>query len=156
MTRRLMAGAGLVGGGLLLHLLEPVSTLECRRRAPGPADCRIERSFYGAVPYERTRIPAAGALATDDERLGRADPEAVSCTALAVLDGAGDTFAFACMRDAAGIERARRYFAPGSPDHELRLRHSERLVLAVSGAFVAAGVVLALTGWYTSRLRRGQ
>ena len=140
--RWLMVGAGLVGAGLLLHLLEPVSVLQCRRDAPGPAACRISRSFYGVVPYERTEIAGAAALAADDERLGRADPQAVSCTALAVLDGQGDSTAFACLRDAEEVDRARRFFAPRSTDRELRIRHAERLVLATSGAFTIAGVLV--------------
>ena len=142
--KKLVGGAALVGCGLLLHLIEPVSTLECRRDAPGPAACSIARSFYGAIPWERAGI-AAAAVAADDERLGRADPEAVTCTALTLLDAQGDSEPFACLRDAAAVARARAYFAPGSADRELRLRHSEGLVLAVSGAFTIAGALLLTT-----------
>ncbi len=142
--KRLVAGAALVGCGLLLHLIEPVSALDCRRDAPGPAACTISRSFYGAIPWERTGI-AAAAVAADDERLGRADPEAVTCTGVTLLDTQGDSAPFACLRDAAAVARARAYFAVGSADRELRLRHSEGLVLAVSGAFTIAGALLLAT-----------
>ena len=144
--RWLAAGAALVVCGLLLHLIEPVATLECRRAVPGPAQCRISRGFFGLVAYERTEMPAAAALAAEDARLGRADPDAVTCTALSVMNAEGDEAEFACVRDARAVARARSFFASGSSDRELRLRHFERAVVAVSAAFAIAGILVALAG----------
>ena len=144
-----LAGAALMGAGLLLHLIEPVSEMECRRRGAGPAECLIRRGFFGVLPYERAEIPSAATLTADDARLGRADPDAVTCTSLAVLDAQGDATPFACVKDAAAVDRARRFFAAGSADPELRIRHSERLVLGISGAFVTAGVLALVAGCYT-------
>lgn len=146
----LLAGAALVGCGLLLHLIEPVSTLDCRRGAAGAPACAITRALFGAVVIEREDVPAVSALAAEDARLGRADPDAVTCTALAVLDAEGDATPFACVRDAAAVDRARRFFALGSAEGALHLRHSEGLVVAVSAVFAAAGVVAFLAGCYTS------
>src|SRR5688572_30062674 len=145
----LLAGMALAGCGLLLHLIEPVSTLECRRAAAGPPFCAITRGFFGAVAYERQEVNAAAALAAEDARLGRADPDAVTCTALSVLDGEGDATPFACVRDAAEVDRARRFFAAGSAEGALRIRHSQPVVVAVSAAFAAAGLVALLAGCYT-------
>jgi hypothetical protein len=144
--RMLAAGAALVACGMLLHLIEPVATLECRRAAPGPAQCRIARGFYGLVPFAVADVPQAAALAAEEARLGRADPDAVTCTSLALLDGEGDATPFACVRDPRAAARARAFFAAGSPERELRVRHAERAVVAVSAAFALAGLAVAAAG----------
>ena len=148
--RTAAAGVALVGCGLLLHLVEPVATLGCRRAAPGPAECRIARGFYGLVPFAAADVPQAAALAAEQARLGRADPDAVTCTALALLDAEGDATPFACVRDARAVARARAFFAAGSADRELRVRHSERAVVAVSAAFTLAGLAVAAAGAFKS------
>ena len=148
--RTLAAGAALVGCGLLLHLIEPVATLECRRAAPGPAQCRIARGFYGIVPFSATDVGSAAALAAEEARLGRADPDAVTCTSLTLLDAVGDATPFACVRDARAVDRARAFFAAGSPERELRVRHSERAVVAASAAFTLAGLATAAAGALSS------
>jgi hypothetical protein len=144
--RRVLAGGVLVGCGLALHLVEPVSALECRRDVPGPARCTIAQSFFGIVPYGRASVQAA-ALVVEARRLGRVDPEAVSCTALSLMDGAGETTDYACVKDAAAVAAAQRFFAEGSTERALDVRQSETLVLAVSGALVLAGLLLAASGF---------
>ena len=148
--RMLAAGVALVGCGLLLPLIEPVAVLDCRRAAPGPAECRIARGFYGLVPFAAGDVAGAAALAAEEARLGRADPDAVTCTSLALLDGEGDATPFACVRDARAVARARAFFAAGSADRELRVRHSERAVVAVSSAFTLAGLGVAAAGAFRS------
>jgi hypothetical protein len=139
--RRLAAGAFLIGAGLLLHLIEPVSRLDCGRGAPGPAQCVIARSWFGVLPYAREEVQAA-ALVAEPRRASRVRPEAVTCTALALMDGAGDATEFACLRDEAALSRARAFFADGSADRTLDVRYSETLVVVVAGAFVAAGMLV--------------
>jgi hypothetical protein len=152
--RTLAAGAGLVAGGLLLHLIEPVATLECRRRAPGTAECRIARGFYGVIPFSGAEVPAAAALAAEEARLGRADPDAVTCTSFALLDPVGDATPFACVKDPRAVEEARAFFAPGSAQGELRVRHSQGAIVAASAAFTLAGLALAVAGAVQSIRRR--
>ena len=147
--RMLAGGAALVGCGLLLHLVEPVATLECRRAVPGPAECRIARGFFGLVALARDDVAGAAALAAEEARLGRADPDAVTCTSLTLLDAEGDATPFACVADRAAVARARSFFAPGSTGGELRVRHSEPVVVAAGAALVAAGVGALLAGCYT-------
>lgn len=142
--RRRAAGIVLIASGLALHLIEPVSTLECARATPGPAQCTIRRAFFHVVPYQWTRLPAVAALVAEPERLGTADPQAVTCTSLSLMDGEGDATRFACLRDGDAVARAQRYFADGSGERDLRLAYSERLVLAVSGAFTLAGLLALL------------
>jgi hypothetical protein len=131
-----------------------VAVLECRRASPGPAACRIARGFYGLVPFAREDVAGAAALAAEEARLGRADPDAVTCTALAVLDGEGDATPFACVRDSRAVDRARAFFAAGSPQRELRVRHSERAVTLTSAAFALAGLAVAAAGALSSIRRR--
>ena len=151
----LLAGAALIGGGLLFHLIEPVSTLDCRRAGDAAPACAITRGLFGA-DYARADVPAVAALAAEDARLGRADPAAVTCSSLALLDAEGDATPFACVRDAEAVERARRFFAAGSAEDALRVRHSEPVVVAVSAAFAVAGVVALLAGCYISLRPRRQ
>lgn len=146
-----IVGAVLIVSGLALHLIEPVSTLECARQAPGPAPCTIRRTFFHVVPYESTKLPAVAALVAEPERLGKADPQAVTCTSLSLMDGEGDAARFACLTDGEAVGRAQRFFADGSSDRELRLAYSERLVIAVSGAFMLAGLLALL--WAAAGLR---
>ena len=148
--RTILAGAAVAGCGLALHLVEPVSRLACARATPGPAECTIARSFYGFVPYERTTVQAA-ALVAEPRRLGRVDPEAVSCTSLALMDGAGETTEFACVKNADAVARAQRFFADGSGERELGIRHGENLVTWISGVLVAGGILL---GAFGARRRR--
>jgi hypothetical protein len=145
----LLGGAVLLGCGLLMHLVEPVATLDCRRAPGAPPACTVTRRLFGAVTIERQDVPAAAALATEDARLGRADPDAVTCTHLAVLDPEGDATPFACVGDPAAVERARGFFAAGATERGLHLRHSEGLVVAASAALAAAGVGALLAGCYT-------
>jgi len=145
----LLAGAALVACGLVMHLTEPVSTLDCRRAAGAPPACTVTRGLFGAVAFARQDVPAAAALAAEDARLGRANPDAVTCTELAVLDAEGDATPFACVGDRAAVDRARRFFAAGSAEGALHLRHSEPVVVAASAALAAAGVMTLLAGCYT-------
>jgi hypothetical protein len=71
-----MAGGILVGGGLLLHLVDPVARLECARASPGPAQCTVTRRWFGVLPYVRERVSAA-ALAAEPRKSSRVDPEKV-------------------------------------------------------------------------------
>lgn len=141
-----VAGGVLVTAGVALHFLEPVSALECARAAPGPAACTIRRSLFHVVPYQSARLPAVAALIAEPERLGKVDPQAVTCTSLSLMDGDGDATRFVCLPDAESVARAQRFFADGSTERGLRLSYSEPLVLAVSGAFTLAGLVALLWG----------
>jgi hypothetical protein len=144
MSKPLVVGGVLIAFGLALHLIEPVSRLECARQAPGPAACIIRRTFFHVLPYETTALPTVAALVVEPRRLGKADPEAVTCTALALMDGAGDETEFSCLRDADAVARAQRFFAEGSSERALHVHYSERLVLGVSGAFTLAGLLVPL------------
>jgi len=57
----LLAGAALVACGLVMHLTEPVSTLDCRRAAGAPPACTVTRGLFGAVAFARQDVPAAAA-----------------------------------------------------------------------------------------------
>jgi hypothetical protein len=151
MSKPLLGGGALIAFGLALHLIEPVSRMECAREAPGPAQCTIRRTFFHVLPFETTTLPAVAALVAEPERQGRVDPQAVTCTALSLMDGEGDATRFACVRDAGAVGRAQRFFASGSDDRELHVHYSERLVLAVSGGFTLAGVIVVL--WALARRR---
>jgi hypothetical protein len=146
MSKPIVAGAVLIAGGLALHLIEPVSRLECARGAPGPAQCTIRRTFFHVLPYESTTLPAVAALVAEPRRLGKVDPQAVTCTALSLMDGAGDETEFACLRDTGAVARAQRFFLDGSTERALHLHYSERLVLAVSGGFMLTGLLVLLWG----------
>jgi hypothetical protein len=147
-----VAGGVLLAAGVALHFLEPVSTLECARASPGPASCTIRRSLFHVVPYQSARMPSVAALVAEPERLGKVDPQAVTCTSLSLMDGDGDATRFVCLPDAESVARAQRFFADGSTERDLRLSYSEPLVLAVSGAFMLAGVLVLL--WAAARRRR--
>lgn len=134
----------LIAFGLALHLIEPVSRLECVREAPGPAQCTIRRTFFHVLPYETTKLPSVAALVTEPRHAGKVDPQAVTCTALALMDGDGDATEFACLRDPEPVGRAQRFFADGSYERALHVHYAERLVLAVSGGFTLAGLVTLL------------
>ena len=149
MRRKLRAGVVLLAFGLAIHLIEPVSRLECARERPGPAQCAIRRTLFHVLPYQTTRLPAVAALVAEPRRAGKVDPQAVTCTALELMDGEGDATEFACVRDPAAVARAQRFFADGSPDPALHVHYSERLVLAVSGGFMLAGVLVLL--WAVAR-----
>jgi len=151
---RPVAGVVLIAAGVALHFIEPVSTLQCARTVAGPAPCTIRRTFFHFVPYQATRLPAVAALVAEPERLGRADPQAVTCTALSLMDGEGDATRFACVTDADAVSRAQRFFADGSADRDLRIGYSERLVVAVSSAFTLAGLIALL--WAAADRRRGR
>ena len=140
MRRRLRIGGVLIVFGLALHLIEPVSRLECAREAPGPAQCTIRRTFFHVLPYETTKLPSVAALVAEPRHAGKVDPQAVTCTALSLMDGDGDATEFACLRDAEPVGRAQRFFADGSNERALHVHYSERLVLAVSGGFTLAGL----------------
>jgi hypothetical protein len=144
MSKPLVVGGVLIAFGLALHLIEPVSRLECAREAPGPAACTIQRTFFHVLPYETTTLPSVAALVAEPRRLGKVDPEAVTCTALSLMDDAGDATEFSCLRDAEAVGRAQRFFADGSSERALHVHYSERLVLAVSGGFTLAGLVTLL------------
>jgi len=144
MSRKLLAGAVVTAFGLALHLIEPVSTVECARNAPGPAACTLRRTFFHAIPYERTDLASVAALVAEPERMSKADPQAVTCTALSLMDGEGDATPFACLKDADAVGRAQRFFADASSERALRLGYSEPLVVAVSGAFTLAGLLMVL------------
>lgn len=152
MRRKLRFGGVLIAFGLALHLIEPVSRLECARAAPGPAECSIRRTFFHVVPFETTRLPSVTTLVAEPRRAGKVDPQAVTCTALELMDGDGDATEFACVRDAGAVARAQRFFADGSDERALHVHYSERLVLAVSGAFALAGLVTLL--WAATGRRR--
>jgi hypothetical protein len=92
------------------------------------------------------------ALVAEPRRLGKVDPEAVTCTALALMDGAGDETDFSCLRDAEAVGRAQRFFADGSSERALHVHYSERLVLAVSGGFMLAGILVLSTAFRRTRL----
>ncbi len=66
----------------------------------------------------------------------------MTCTALSLMDGEGDETEFACLRDAGAVARAQRFFADGSNERALHVHYSERLVLAVSGGFTLAGILV--------------
>jgi hypothetical protein len=132
--------------GLALHAIEPVSKLECARGAPGPAECTVRRTFFHVLPYGTTKLPRVAALVAEPERLGKVDPQAVTCTSLSLMDGEGDAMRFACLRDAEAVGRAQRFFADGANERTLHLHHSEPLVLAVSGGITLAGLLVALLG----------
>jgi hypothetical protein len=151
-TSRLIAGAVLLAGGLALHLIEPVSVLECTRDVPGTARCTIRRSFFGVLPYRTTDLPAIAALVAEPERLSRTDPLAVTCTSLSVMDGDGDATRFACVKDGEAVARARSFFADASAERALRVSYSETIVLAASGIFILAGVLALLAA--AARRRR--
>lgn len=151
MQRRLRIGLVLIVFGLALHLMEPVSRLDCAREAPGPAACRLRRTFFHVLPVGTTALPAVAALVAEPRRLGTADPQAVTCTALSLMDGAGDETEFACLRDSEAVGRAQRFFAEGSRERALHVHYSERLVLAVSGGFTLAGALVIL--WAAARRR---
>ena len=144
MSRPVVAGLVLIAAGVALHFIEPVSTLECARAVPGPAQCTIRRSLFHVVPYQSTRLPAVAALVAEPERLGKADPQALTCTSLSLMDGDGEATRFACLPDAGAVARAQDFFAFDAAERELRLVYSEGLVLAVSGAFMLAGVLVLL------------
>ena len=144
MNPRLVAGAVLVAGGVALHLIEPVSSLVCAREAPGPARCAIRRSFFGVVPWQVKDLPAIAALVAEPERQSAADPMAVTCTSLSLMDGDGDATRFACVKDGEAVARAQRFFADASTERELRVSYSERIVLAASGGFILAGALALL------------
>ena len=139
-----LVGGVLVAFGLALHLLEPVSRLECVRETPGPAECTVRRTLFHVLPYETTKMPAVAALVAEPRRLGKVDPQAVSCTALSLMDGAGDETDFACLRDADAVARAQSFFADGSTERALHVHYSERLVVVVSGGFTLAGLLARL------------
>jgi hypothetical protein len=141
-----VAGAVILAGGLALHLIEPVSSLDCAREVPGPAPCTIRRTFFHAIPLQTTRLPSVAALVAEPERLGNKDPLAVTCTSLSLMDGEGDATRFACVKDGDAVARAQRFFADGSPDRELRVGHSEAVVLAASGVFSLAGLLTLASG----------
>lgn len=144
----------LIAFGLALHLIEPVSRLECARAAPGPAECTIRRTFFHVVPYEAKQLPSVAALVAEPRRAGKVDPQAVTCTALSLMDGEGDATEFACLRDAGAVARAQRFFADGSSEPALHVHYSERLVLAVSGGFTLAGLFTLL--WAGAARRRSE
>jgi hypothetical protein len=144
MRRRLRFGGVLIAFGLALHLLEPVSRLECARETPGPARCTIRRTLFHVLPFQATTLPSVTTLVAEPRRAGQVDPQAVTCTALSLMDGKGDETEFACLRDADAVARAQRFFADGSNERALHVHYSERLVLAVSGGFTLAGVVTLL------------
>ena len=144
MAKKPVAGAVLIAFGLALHLIEPVSTVECARAAPGPAACRLRRTFFHAIPYEGKDLPAVAALVAEPERMSKTDPQAVTCTALSLMDGEGDATPFACLKDADAVGRAQRFFADASDERVLSLGYSEPLVLAVSGGFTLAGLLTLL------------
>jgi hypothetical protein len=147
-----LVGGVLIASGLALHLIEPVSRLACARDAPGPAQCTIRRTFFHVLPYEITTMPSVAALVAEPRRLGKVDPQAVTCTALSLMDGAGDATDFACLRDAEAVARAQAFFADGSTERALHVHYSERLVLAVSGGFTLAGLLTLL--WAATGRRR--
>ena len=147
-----LVGGVLIAFGLALHLIEPVSRLECARAAPGPAECTIRRTFFHVLPYQSTTLPSVAALVAEPRRLGKVDPAAVTCTALALMDGAGDETEFSCLRDAEAVGRAQRFFADGSSERALHVHYSEPLVLAVSGGFTLAGLFTLL--WAGAGRRR--
>lgn len=144
----------LIAFGLALHLIEPVSRLECAREAPGPAQCTIRRTFFHVLPYQTMKLPSVAALVAEPRRAGKVDPQAVTCTALSLMDGEGDATEFACLRDAEAIGRAQRFFADGSNERALHVHYSERLVLAVSGGFTLAGLLTLL--WAGAGRRRSE
>jgi hypothetical protein len=146
-----LVGGVLIACGLALHLIEPVSRLECAREAPGPAACTIRRTFFHVLPYESETLPSVAALVAEPRRLGKTDPQAVTCTAVALMDSAGDATDFACLRDADAVARAQRFFADGATERALHVHYQERLVLAVSGAVMLAGVLTLL--WAAARRR---
>ena len=152
MRRWLRFGGVLIAFGLALHWIEPVSRLECARETPGPAECTIRRTFFDVLPYQTTKLPAVAALVAEPRRLGKVDPQAVTCTAVSLMDGAGDETEFACLRDAEAVARAQRFFADGSVERALHLLYWERLVVAVSGGFTLAGVLVLL--WAGAGRRR--
>jgi hypothetical protein len=154
MRRRLRIGGVLIAFGLALHLIEPVSRLECAREAPGPAECTIRKTFFHVLPYQTTKLLSVAALVAEPERLGTVDPQAVTCTSLSLMDGQGDATRFACLRDADAVGRAQRFFAEGSNERALRIHYSERLVLAVSGGFTLAGLLALL--WAAAGRRRSE
>jgi len=154
MRRRLRFGGVLIAFGLALHLIEPVSRLECARAAPGPAACTIRRTFFHVLPYETTTLPSVAALVAEPERQGTVDPMAVTCTSLSLMDGEGDATRFACLRDAEAVGRAQRFFADGSNERALHVHYWERLVLAVSGGFTLAGLLALL--WAAAGRRRSE
>jgi hypothetical protein len=137
-----LAGGVLIACGLALHLIEPVSILECSRPGPGPAACTIRRTFFHVLPYATTQVPGAAALVVEPERLGRADPQAVTCTSLSLMDDQGDATPFACLKDTEALGRVQRFFDHGSGESALRVACFEPLVLAVSGAVTLAGLLL--------------
>ena len=144
----------LIAFGLALHLIEPVSKLECAREAPGPAPCTIRRTFFHLLPYQTTKLPSVAALVAEPRRAGKVDPQAVTCTALSLMDGDGDSTEFACLRDAEAVGRAQRFFVDGSNERALHVHYSERLVLAVSGGFTLAGLLALL--WAGAGRRRSE
>lgn len=146
-----LVGGVLIAFGLALHLIEPVSRLECSRETPGPAECTIRRTFFHVLPYETTKLPSVAALVAEPARLGKVDPQAVTCTSLSLMDGEGDATRFACLEDAEAVGRAQRFFADGSNERALHVHYSERLVLAVSGGFTLAGLLALL--WAGAGLR---
>lgn len=152
MRRRLRLGGVLIAFGLALHLIEPVSRLECARAAPGPAACTIRRTFFHVLPYETTKLPSVAALVAEPERQGTVDPMAVTCTSLSLMDGDGDATRFACLRNAEAVGRAQRFFAEGSGERDLHVHYAERLVLAVSSAFTLTGLSVLL--WAAAGPRR--
>ena len=154
MSRKLLAGAVVTAFGLALHLIEPVSTVECARNAPGPAACTLRRTFFHAIPYERTDLASVAALVAEPERMSKADPQAVTCTALSLMNGEGDATPFACLKDADAVARAQRFFADASGERELRLGYSEPLVLGVSGGVTLAG--LLTLGWAAAGRRAAE
>ncbi len=139
-----LVGGVLIAFGLALHLIEPVSRLECAREAPGPAECTVRKTFFHVLPYETTKLPSVAALVAEPERLGKVDPQAVTCTSLSLMNGEGDATRFACLRNAEAVGRAQRFFADGSNERALRLHYSERLVLVVSGGFTLSGLLVLL------------
>ena len=144
----------LIAFGLALHLIEPVSRLECARETPGPAECAIRRTLFHVLPYQTTKLPSVAALVAEPRRAGKVDPQAVTCTALSLMDGEGDATDFACVRDAGAVARAQRFFADGSNERALHVHNSERLVLAVSGGFTLAGLLALL--WAGAGRRRSE
>jgi hypothetical protein len=139
-----LVGGVLIAFGLALHLIEPVSRLECARETPGPAECAIRRTLFHVLPYQTKKLPSVAALVAEPERLGNVDPQAVTCTSLSLMDGEGDATRFACLQDAEAVGRAQRFFADGSNERALHVHYSERLVLAVSGGFTLAGLLALL------------
>ena len=146
-----LVGGVLIACGLALHLIEPVSRLECAREVPGPAACTIRRTFFHVLPYQAETLPSVAALVAEPRRLGKTDLQAVTCTAVALMDGDGDATDFACLRDTDAVARAQRFFADGATGRALHVHYQERLVLAVSGAFTLAGVLTLL--WAAARRR---